>query len=63
MRRRYHLQSGYRPASFIVIEIVDGLEGIGETYAGVYAPEAVAALVAQLARELEGQDATNISAA
>ena len=55
--RVYHLQTGYRPAAFIRVETDEGITGLGETYAGVYAPEAVAALVGQFASDLRGQAA------
>lgn len=54
--REFHLRTGYRPASFVKVETDEGACGVGETYAGVYAPEAVGALVAQLAHDLIGQD-------
>ena len=55
--RVYHLQTGYRPAAFIEVATDEGVTGLGETYAGVYAPEAVAALVDQFADDLIGHDA------
>jgi L-alanine-DL-glutamate epimerase-like enolase superfamily enzyme len=60
--RELHLKQGYRPASFIVVETDEGLDGVGETYAGVYAPEAVQALVAQFAHDLLHQDPRDVSA-
>jgi L-alanine-DL-glutamate epimerase-like enolase superfamily enzyme len=54
--RLLHLKTGFRPASLIKVEADDGVYGLGETYAGVYAPEAVAALVAQFAHDLVGED-------
>lgn len=60
--REFHLRQGYRPASFIVVETDEGLDGVGETYAGVYAPEAVQALVDQFAHDLIGQDPRDVSA-
>ncbi len=57
--REWHLQTGYRPASFIRVETSEGEYGLGETYAGVYAPEAVRELVRQIEPELVGQDALN----
>jgi L-alanine-DL-glutamate epimerase-like enolase superfamily enzyme len=55
--RLLHLKTGYRSAALIEVETDEGISGVGETYAGVYAPEAVAALVAQLVHDLVGQDA------
>lgn len=58
--RIYHLRTGMRSASIIKVETDDGLYGLGETYSGVYAPEAVAALVHQFQECLLGQDASNV---
>lgn len=55
--REIHLKTGYRPAALIVVEAEDGQYGLGETYAGVFAPEAVRELVNQLGAELVGRDA------
>jgi L-alanine-DL-glutamate epimerase-like enolase superfamily enzyme len=55
--RLLHLKTGFRPASLIKVETDDGAYGLGETYAGVYAPEAVAGLVAQFAHDLIGEPA------
>lgn len=52
-----HLRTGYRPAAFVRVETDAGIVGIGETYAGVYAPEAVRELVAQFEHDLVGLDA------
>jgi len=60
--REIHLPTGTRTASIIRVKSDAGLEGLGETYAGVYAPEAVKALVEQLALDLVGQDASNVRA-
>ncbi len=60
---RFHLRLGVRPAAFIRVNTDEGLHGVGETYAGVYAPEAVVALVKQFERDMIGQDAANIAAA
>lgn len=60
--RTLHLRTGYRSASIIKVETGDGLYGLGEVYSGVYAPEVVAALVAQLEDAAIGQDSTRISA-
>ncbi len=60
--REFHLRQGYRPASFIVVDTDEGMAGIGETYAGVYAPEAVRALVAQLGDDLIGHDPRDVTA-
>jgi L-alanine-DL-glutamate epimerase-like enolase superfamily enzyme len=55
--RLLHLKTGFRPASLIEVETDEGISGLGETYAGVYAPAAVAALVAQFAHDLIGERA------
>lgn len=60
--RLWHLRTGYRSAALVVIETDETLHGaplygLGETYAGVYAPQAVRALVEQLAADLVGQPA------
>ena len=57
----WHLQTGYRSAALVVVEADGGaVTGLGETYAGVYAPQAVAALVRQLAADLVGQPAGDV---
>jgi L-alanine-DL-glutamate epimerase-like enolase superfamily enzyme len=60
--RMIHLKSGYRPASFIKVETDEGISGLGETYAGVYAPETVRELVTQFEYDLIGQEALNTMA-
>jgi L-alanine-DL-glutamate epimerase-like enolase superfamily enzyme len=60
--RTIHLKSGYRSASFIRVETDEGVCGLGETYAGVYAPETVRELVAQFEHDLIGQQVTDIFA-
>jgi L-alanine-DL-glutamate epimerase-like enolase superfamily enzyme len=57
--RTIHLQTGYRPATFIKVETDEGIYGLGETYAGVYAPETVRELVAQFEVDLIRQDPLN----
>lgn len=59
---RLHLRTGYRSTSLICVETVSGEYGFGETYAGVYAPEAVKALVDQFESDLQGIDALDIQA-
>jgi L-alanine-DL-glutamate epimerase-like enolase superfamily enzyme len=54
--REIHLKSGYRSAAFIKVETDEGLYGLGETYAGVYAPQTVHELVAQFEHDLLGHD-------
>ncbi len=61
--RVLHLRTGYRSASMIVVETDEGLTGIGETYAGTYAPEAVRALVQQFEPDLIGENPLAIGAA
>jgi L-alanine-DL-glutamate epimerase-like enolase superfamily enzyme len=58
--RELHLPTGYRPAAFVLVETSEGLIGIGESYAGVYAPAALKALVEQLGPELVGLDALDL---
>lgn len=55
--RDTHLRSGLRSAAIIEVTADDGVSGLGETYAGVYAPTAVQALVAQFAADIVGQPA------
>jgi L-alanine-DL-glutamate epimerase-like enolase superfamily enzyme len=52
--RVHHLRSGYRSAAIVKIETDEGLYGLGEPYAGAYAPEVVRAIVGQTAELLEG---------
>ncbi len=59
---RLHLRTGLRSASIIRVETDDGQFGLGETYAGVYAPEAVKALTEQFESDLIGVDAHDIQA-
>ncbi len=59
---RLHLRSGLRSASLIRVQTDCGAVGVGETYAGVYAPEAVKALVAQFEQDLVGTDAADVQA-
>ena len=47
---------GLRPASFIVVETDKSLTGVGEAYAGVYAPAQVRVLVESYEPMLLGQD-------
>ncbi len=54
--RLFHLKTGFRPASFIHVETDEGVYGLGETYAGVFAPETVRELVAQFEHDLLGRD-------
>jgi L-alanine-DL-glutamate epimerase-like enolase superfamily enzyme len=60
--REIHLKQGFRPAAFVRVETDAGMDGVGETYAGVYAPEAVCALVAQIEHDLVGEDPRDIAA-
>ncbi len=59
---RLHLRTGLRSASIIRVETDDGQFGLGETYAGVYAPQAVKALTEQFESDLIGVDAHDIQA-
>lgn len=60
--RVLHLKTGFRAASMITVETDAGVTGIGETYAGTYAPEAVLALVQQFERELIGENPLDVQA-
>lgn len=59
---RLHLRTGLRSSALIRVQADDGAIGFGETYAGVYAPEAVKALIEQFEGDLIGIDATDIRA-
>ena len=52
MERTRHLKSGFRPVAFIKVETDDEVYGLGETYAGVFAPEMVRETVAQFEHDL-----------
>lgn len=58
--RELHLKTGLRSASIIKVETDAGLYGLGEVYSGVYAPEAVAALVAQFEDAILGHDPSDV---
>ncbi|HEY4356817.1 MAG TPA: mandelate racemase/muconate lactonizing enzyme family protein [Acidobacteriaceae bacterium] len=60
--RELHLRSGYRSAAFFVAQSADGAEGIGEAYAGSYAPEVVRAIAEQLAPSLQNVVVDDIAA-
>lgn len=60
--REIHHRTGYRTTSLVKIETDEGLYGLGETNAGVFAPEAVRALVAQFEYDLVGQRVFNTQA-
>ena len=59
---RLHLRSGYRASSLVRVKTDVGLIGFGETYAGVYAPKAVQALIEQFEQDLVGIDAADVAA-
>jgi L-alanine-DL-glutamate epimerase-like enolase superfamily enzyme len=59
--RAHYLRTGYRSHSFVRVRTDEGLDGIGETYAGVFAPEAVRALISQFERELLGNDPLEVA--
>ena len=59
--REVHLSTGYRSAGLIQVTADDGTYGLGESYAGVYAPEAVRELTAQFAQDLVGEDPLEIA--
>jgi L-alanine-DL-glutamate epimerase-like enolase superfamily enzyme len=48
-----------RSACFVEVITEDGIVGLGETYAGVYAPELAAAIVDWFKPLLVGHDAAN----
>jgi len=54
--REIHLKTGFRSAAFIRVDTDEGVSGLGETYAGVFAPETARELVAQFALDLIGHD-------
>lgn len=60
--RELRLKTGFRPATFIKVETDEGVYGLGETYAGVYAPEMVHAFVPQLEYNLIGKSPFDIAA-
>jgi len=60
--REVHHRTGYRTTALIKVETDEGLYGLGESNAGVFAPEAVRALVAQFACDLVGQPALDTRA-
>ena len=54
VERIQHLPSGYRAAALLKIETDDGLYGLGEPYAGSYAPLVVREITNQIAELLIG---------
>ena len=54
VERIYHLPSGYRAAAILRIDTEDGLYGLGEPYAGSYAPFVVREITNQIAELLIG---------
>lgn len=56
LEREFHFADGYRTISLLKIETDEGLYGLGETYIGVFAPEATKAIVQQLEANLIGRD-------
>jgi len=61
LEREFCFADGHRTISVIKVETDAGLYGLGETYTGVFAPEAVRELVAQFALELVGSDAADVA--
>jgi len=59
--RELHLCTGLRSAAFVLAETSDGAYGVGEAYAGAYAPEVVRAIVDQLAPSLAGKQVESIA--
>jgi L-alanine-DL-glutamate epimerase-like enolase superfamily enzyme len=60
--RELHLRTGFRSAAFLIVDAEDGLYGVGEAYAGAYAPEVVKAIADQLSPSLAGIEAESIGA-
>jgi len=61
LERELCFADGHRTVSVIKIETDEGLFGLGETYTGVFAPEAVRELVKQFEIELLGQDPADVT--
>jgi L-alanine-DL-glutamate epimerase-like enolase superfamily enzyme len=61
LEREHCFVDGHRTISVIKIETDEGVYGLGETYTGVFAPEAVRELVSQFERELIGKDPSDIA--
>ncbi|MDR0353662.1 MAG: mandelate racemase/muconate lactonizing enzyme family protein [Opitutaceae bacterium] len=61
LEREFCFADGHRTISVIKVETDEGLYGLGETYIGVFAPEATQAIVKQLEIDLIGRDPTDIA--
>src|SRR5882724_4308016 len=61
LERELCFADGHRTISVIQVETDDGLYGLGETYQGVFAPEATRELVRQFEIELLGRDPSDIA--
>lgn len=61
LERELCFADGQRTISVIKVETDEGLYGLGETYVGVFAPEATRELVNQFALELVGRDPSDIA--
>jgi L-alanine-DL-glutamate epimerase-like enolase superfamily enzyme len=59
--RELHLRTGLRSAAFVLVQSTAGASGVGEAYAGAYAPEVVRAIVEQVALSLNGKEVDSIS--
>ncbi|MGG1555568.1 mandelate racemase/muconate lactonizing enzyme family protein [Paenibacillus ferrarius] len=58
--REICLKTGYRPTAFLKVETDAGIYGLGETYAGTYAPEAVRGIAEQMEHDLIGQNPMSV---
>ena len=61
LERELCFADGHRTISVIKVETDAGTYGLGETYTGVFAPEAVRELVAQFEIELLGRDQAEVA--
>jgi L-alanine-DL-glutamate epimerase-like enolase superfamily enzyme len=61
LERELCFADGHRTISVIKVETDEGLYGLGETYTGVFAPDAVRELVAQFSLELVGEEAADVA--
>jgi L-alanine-DL-glutamate epimerase-like enolase superfamily enzyme len=61
LERELCFADGHRTISVIQVETDEGLHGLGETYQGVFAPEATRELVRQFELELLGRDPADIA--
>lgn len=62
LEREFCFAEGHRTISVIKVETDEGVYGLGETYIGVFAPEATRELVHQFEVDLLGRDPSDIGA-